>query len=237
MSVDRVYEVYRTAGFGDTDRAAVGEAYGEYLPYLPADLGARLLDLGCGGGEFLDFLREHGFSRAEGIDRSREQVTRCHDRGLAHVEHVADTPEFLNARPRTFNAIILNDVLEHVPKAQIVPLLQTIRNSLVEGGSALIKVPNSANLFGLVARYLDFTHEVGFTEHSLRQVLIAAGFETPSIRGISVRFRLRPKRLVYWSMNRMYTLAHRAAYVAAVGTDAPHILDKLLLAAAVRRSS
>lgn len=232
MSVDEVYEVYRTAGFGDTSRAAADEAYREYLPLLPVAREARVLDLGCGGGEFLEFLRDAGFTRAEGVDRSEQQVARCHARGLAAVAHVTDTPAFLAARPTTFDAIVMNDVLEHVPKGEIVSLLRAIRSALAGGGRVVIKVPNCSNVFGLVARYLDFTHEVGFTEHSLRQVLVAAGYPSPIIRGIGVRLHLRPKRLLYWSMNRMYTLAHRAAYVAAVGTDAPRILDKLLLASA-----
>ena len=229
---DKVFERYRTAGFADTTVAAADEGYGAISKWLPADKSATILDLGCGGGEFLEFLRRQGFTNTEGIDYSVEQIARCRQRGLENLTHATDSQAYVRGRKGKLAVVVMNDVLEHIPKTNIIPELETIRDSLAPGGSLIIKVPNAANVFGIVARYLDFTHEVAFTEHSLQQVLVAADFPKIEIEGLPVRLKLKPKRLVYWSMNRVYMSLHRAAYVAAVGEDAPRILNKLLLARA-----
>ena len=229
---ESVYERYRTAGFGDTELAASSEGYDAYRRWLPEDRDAAILDFGCGGGEFLHFLGEQGYRRAQGIDFSAEQVRRCHERGLDAVEHVTDAAAWLDARKGQLSRIVMNDVLEHIPKTECIATLERLRRALAPGGQLLIKVPNCANVFGLVARYLDFTHEVGFTESSLRQVLVTAGFSDVEVTGLPVPLKLRPKRLAYWTLNRLYVAVHRAVYVAAVGSDAPRILSKLLLARA-----
>jgi 2-polyprenyl-3-methyl-5-hydroxy-6-metoxy-1,4-benzoquinol methylase len=229
---EKVFEHYRTAGFTDTSRAAVDEGYSELLAWLPQDKGAFILDLGCGGGEFLDFLRRSGFRELHGVDYSGEQVARCHDRGLPFVTKVADAKAFLRTHVGQFDCVVMNDVLEHIPKADCIATLEEVRHALKPGGALLVKVPNAANVFGLVARYLDFTHEIAFTEHSLRQVLLASGYRDVEVKGPAVRLRLTPRRVVYWTMNRVYTSLHRAAYVAAVGADAPTILAKLLISRA-----
>lgn len=228
---EQVYSRYRTAGFTDTDPAAVAEGYSYLLRHLPGP-DRKVLDLGCGGGEFLDFLAQHGYSAAGGIDYSEEQIARCHARGLHRVEQVADAHHFLRQHQGEFDCVVMNDVLEHIPKTQCVRLLEDIRTALGSGGRCVVKVPNAANVFGLVARYLDFTHEIAFTETSLRQVLLAAGYSDVKVTGLPVRFALRPKRIAYWTANRLYMTLHRAAYVAAVGSDAPTILTKLLVASA-----
>jgi 2-polyprenyl-3-methyl-5-hydroxy-6-metoxy-1,4-benzoquinol methylase len=232
----KVFERYRTAGTRGTTLKAAWEGYSEYarLGWLPSNKDARILDLGCGAGEFLEYLAAMDFSKTEGIDYSPEQLAWCRSRGLERLTQVHDAPAFLRERRGQMACVVMNSVLEHIPKAEIIPLLETIRDTLMKGGSLLLQVPNMANIYGLAARYLDFTHEVGFTEHSIRQVLIAAGFEDEHIdvKDMPVRFKLHPKRIVFWSMNRLYISLHHAAYVAAVGADAPTIFSKIVMARA-----
>ncbi|MCR8454597.1 MAG: class I SAM-dependent methyltransferase [Crenarchaeota archaeon] len=45
-----------------------------YGPFLPEDRDARILDIGCGMGHFLYFLKEEGYRNFLGVDISREQV-------------------------------------------------------------------------------------------------------------------------------------------------------------------
>jgi 2-polyprenyl-3-methyl-5-hydroxy-6-metoxy-1,4-benzoquinol methylase len=227
-----LYDVYRTVGFADTDARAIAEGYGAYADWLPARRDARLLDLGCGGGEFLEYLATRGYTHCEGIDLSGEQVQRCIERGLGRVAHVESAESFLESRPSSFDCVTMNDVLEHLPKERCIPVLREIRAALTDTGTLVVKVPNLSSAFGPVARYLDFTHELGFTEHSLRQVLHAAGYKSVELRTSKVAFALRPKRLAFYLANAAYRAAHRAVYLAAVGEDAPRLLGKLLIARA-----
>ena len=58
---------------------------------------------------------------------------------------------------------------------------------LKRGGFLYVKTPNMANPFvNTAGRYIDFTHEVGFTEKSLRQVIEAAGYGRVCIYGTDI---------------------------------------------------
>ena len=61
--------------------------------------------------------------------------------------------------------------MEHIEKNRILEFLELVNNSLIEGGIALIEVPNMDWIWASHERYMDFTHEVGFTKESLRQIM------------------------------------------------------------------
>jgi 2-polyprenyl-3-methyl-5-hydroxy-6-metoxy-1,4-benzoquinol methylase len=73
------------------------------------------------------------------------------------------------------------DVLEHIPKTDIVDLLRDISRSLKAHGNLFIRVPNAANPFNSQILFDDFTHEVYFTGTSLRQVCSIAGYKNIAI--------------------------------------------------------
>ena len=54
-------------------------------------------------------------------------------------------------------------------KDRVLPLLEKISSSLKPDGMAIIDVPNMDWILGQHERYMDFTHEVGFTRESLAQ--------------------------------------------------------------------
>ena len=83
--------------------------------------------------------------------------------------------------------IVLNDVIEHLEKQELFDLLDAARNALTEGGTLFIKVPNMANPYtGATSFALDFTHQLVFTEISLRQVLLATDFSDITIIGADI---------------------------------------------------
>ncbi len=151
-----------------------------YGPFLPADKNANILDAGSGAGHFLYFLEKKGYKNFFGIDISRQQVDFCKQNVSNRVDK-ADIFEFLSGKPGFYNAIIMNDLLEHVPKDNIIKLLSLVNNALTPTGKIIIKTPNMGNPFALALRYNDFTHNIGFTEKSLRQVLWMAGFRKMDI--------------------------------------------------------
>jgi SAM-dependent methyltransferase len=143
-----------------------------YLPHF-ARLGpdAEILEIGCNRGYLLATLSAAGYRRLHGIDLSPVDVDEA--RVIvpdANLECVA-AADFLTRRPGAFDAILMKAVLEHVPKADTLPLLDAVASALRPGGVALVDVPNMDWLFAGHERYMDFTHEVGFTPESLRQVL------------------------------------------------------------------
>ena len=153
-----------------------------YGSYLPGNKDAPILDVGCGAGHFLYFLKAKGYSAMTGIDLSPELVEHCHQRIWPNVVK-ADAVEYLKKFSSHFELICANDIVEHIPKGQIIEFLSACRGGLQTQGRLIIKVPNLSNPFALDLRYRDFTHEAGYTESSLYQILYLAGFRTISIVG------------------------------------------------------
>jgi 2-polyprenyl-3-methyl-5-hydroxy-6-metoxy-1,4-benzoquinol methylase len=146
-------------------------------PWLPAGKEARILDFGCGWGHQLRSLWCAGYKNLEGVELVPEQAdaTRTGCGGRIPVT-CADGAAYLADKERTYELIILNDVLEHIPLQQSANVLAAIYRGLVPGGTLVIRVPNMSNVLAPYSRYMDITHVVGFTEFSLMQVLDQAGF-------------------------------------------------------------
>jgi len=112
----------------------------------------------------------------EGIDISPEQI----DAGKVHrVKNVRqqDAFAFLEAKEEVYDLISAHDLIEHFEKGRVLALLELIHKVLKPGGGrVLISTLNAESIFSARHRYYDFTHEVGFTPHSLSQVLYFTGF-------------------------------------------------------------
>jgi 2-polyprenyl-3-methyl-5-hydroxy-6-metoxy-1,4-benzoquinol methylase len=89
---------------------------------------------------------------------------------------VAEGKAFLHNKQQFYDLIATHDVLEHIPKKEVISFLTSIHRALKENGLLFLRVPNMSNPFDLDSRYNDFTHEVGFTAKSLTQVLYLGGF-------------------------------------------------------------
>jgi 2-polyprenyl-3-methyl-5-hydroxy-6-metoxy-1,4-benzoquinol methylase len=146
--------------------------YGKLLPTLKS---AHILDVGCGEGAFVYFLQEQGFVNVRGIDVSLEQVEAADQLGIHQVVQ-ADASDFLSRPENKFDVIIARDVIEHFPRDEAFDLLQKIFEALRPGGTFIMQVPNGQGLFYTSIFYGDYTHEIAYTESSVRQVFLNAGF-------------------------------------------------------------
>src|SRR5437762_12431311 len=64
-----------------------------FLPHLPADRKSQVLEIGCGLGHFLYFLKKQGYNHW-GIDIGHEQIEVCREQITRQVEWVSDTCSF-----------------------------------------------------------------------------------------------------------------------------------------------
>jgi len=127
-------------------------------------------------------MKNWGYINYLGIDISQSTVNYCKSIKLKCIL-VEDTPSWLKERLGRFELITLLDVLEHIKKDDTISFLKALRESLSDEGKLIIQVPNLQAPDGQLHMYNDFTHEVGYIEHSLRQVLMAAGFNNIQFYG------------------------------------------------------
>lgn len=147
---------------------------------LPKDKSARLLDIGCGYGHFLNRLKEAGYNNAQGIDINDESVARCNELGLK-VTQISSIKEFAQAHSNQFQLITMSHVLEHINKEEIIDTVAQIKGMLAPGGAFIVMVPNGQTNTGAYWMYEDFTHTTLFTAGSLLYVLKGGGFTDISI--------------------------------------------------------
>lgn len=93
----------------------------------------RILDVGCGTGGMLHFLRENGYTNLQGIDLSADAIRFSRARGFTvqalDLRHIADFDSTLR-----FNVIICNDVLCYFNNSEISHILSEFRARLNPNG-------------------------------------------------------------------------------------------------------
>lgn len=138
---------------------------------------ARLLDVGCGTGLLVNALLSLGWKQVSGFDLSEHQIAVARKRGLPCMQVDGDHLfRLAQQEPATVDAIFLMDVLEHIPVRAQMDFVQALFQLLKPGGRLVISVPNASSTFASRWRYMDWTHQCCFTEHSLEFVVRNQGF-------------------------------------------------------------
>ena len=175
-AADTEYEGAAYVGFEDVFRGRhddIVEGQRSYLRYFEG--AAEVVDIGCGRGEFLELLREHGI-RARGIDTNPEMVARCTERGLDVIRN--DALEYLRALPdASVGGLFSAQVVEHLKPRYLARMLEAVHRVLRPGGRAVIETINPASWSAFFSAYLrDVTHRQPLHPDTLQHMLRAAGF-------------------------------------------------------------
>ncbi|MFQ5585215.1 MAG: class I SAM-dependent methyltransferase [Thermodesulfobacteriota bacterium] len=147
---------------------------------------SKILEIGCNKGYLLSALNSFGFKKLYGVDLSPDDVQKAKDIVPGAAVDCIDARDYLRNNKGQFDIIVLKAVLEHVSKNECISFLEEVKEGLVPDGIAIIDVPNMDWVFASHERYMDFTHEVGFTRESLAQIMRNVFAKVDIIKGRSV---------------------------------------------------
>ena len=145
--------------------------------------GSKVLDLGCGEGELLYFLKKDKQIEGTGIERVESKVARCIEKGLSVIQGDINE-EIIDYQDNTFDYVILSQTLQQVyePSKLIQALLRI-------GKRGIVSFPNFSHwkvrLQLLVTGYAPITKQLPYE-----------WFDTPNIRVITIKdFRKYSKEI------------------------------------------
>ena len=79
---------------------------------FPSNKDINILDIGCGHGAFLYFLKEKGYKNLKGLDISSEQVNMAYELGLNNVSHSNLLEDLPKLPENSYDVIIAFDIIE-----------------------------------------------------------------------------------------------------------------------------
>jgi SAM-dependent methyltransferase len=222
------------------DRAFAHEPLRHLAERDPGDV----LDVGCGRGDLGAALVGRGW-RVAGIDPSKDACGVARARGVDARVGTLDANPF---RDLTFDAVVMNHSLEHVPDP--ADDLRRVHALVRPGGLFVLSVPNFASwqrrMFGSSWFPLELPrHRTHFTPAALCHVLADAGFEHVEVRPSSDAMTLvmtlqyaTAGRLVLVKPPLSWTTYALAALVAPVNRTVDRLKrDGAFLHGVARRSS
>ena len=175
-------EDWRYTGFENRYRGSEEEILNQQLGYLnDFRKDGKILDLGCGRGEFLDLLRENGFD-GEGVDLNGTMIDLCLDKGLLcrKEDLLAHLASFKDG---SLGGVFSSQVVEHLPFPYLKKMIETAFAKLEPGGAIVLETVNPVSVFALVQiYYLDLTHEKPVHPGALKFLLESVGFTDVAIR-------------------------------------------------------
>ncbi len=173
-------EVVRAIAFSEEMRAYRRDQFAVWVKKY-ALRGKKVLEVGCGCGEYLSLLNAAGVD-GYGIEYAPQSVADC----IAHSLHV--TRDYIDKADSTlasapFDAFAVFNFMEHWPDPNAS--LRGIAHNLTEGGIGLVEVPN----FDMILKKDLFTefisdHLFYFTRESLETTLRLNGFEVVEVNAI-----------------------------------------------------
>lgn len=168
----------------------------------------NILDVGAGGGMFLDHCRKIGFNTT-GLDVSDTALNELSKRGHDHF-----TWEELKNVDKKFDFVTLHHVLEHISDPLIK--LRELRRVMAPGAYITIVVPRidcfCFKVFGEYYNHLDGgRHVVMYSPAILAEVLIKSGFEIISCKSYSKPSNIYHSSKISSKHNNSDTLIWRTA--------------------------
>jgi len=158
--------------------------------------GSKILDLGCGDGDLLDYLIKTKNINAQGIEIDEKAIYACVEKGLT-VFH-SDIEGGIEAYPdKSFDYVILYNSMQQIKKVDSV-----IEESFRLAGKVIIGFPNFA--------YYKARKDLFFGHSPVTKNLPYEWYNTPNLRFLSVKdFHKFCREKKYKILNEFFFTANK----------------------------
>lgn len=158
-----------------------------YLPFIsPLQslyANCTALDVGCGRGEWLELLLEHGFD-PQGVDLDEWMLAKCEELQLPAFHGDAITA-LKTLDDQSLTVVSGFHIVEHIPFESLQQLVAEAFRVLKPAGLLILETPNAENLsVGTHSFYLDPTHEKPIPSQLLKFMTQYAGFARNKVVGL-----------------------------------------------------
>ncbi len=165
-------DVIRASAYSTTMEALRRKQYEEFISLCRLE-GEKILELGCGGGEFLRILADYPV-RAYGVEHNADLVKKAREAGLQVWRDFPESGEHCFAEA-PFKAFTSFNFLEHQPEP--LNYLRAIYHNLEEEAYGLLTVPSFEYILEQESFYeIIPDHIAYYTMDSLKTLLSNAGF-------------------------------------------------------------
>ena len=161
----------------------------------------RVLDVGCGRGEFLDLLRERGVT-ASGIELNQDMVEICRSRNLTVSE--GDVISHLDTLPDdSLGGLFAAQVVEHLEPEYLLRFISTAFLKLRPGAKLVLETINVASWSAFFQSYVrDITHVRPIHPDTLQYLVTASGFQKAEVVYRSPYPRENQLKMLEWSTSK-----------------------------------
>lgn len=146
------------------------------LPFKQIEGFCQGIDLGCGRGEWLELMQEHGID-VRGVDLDMGMLESAQEREL-NVSHGDAIKELQSLSDESLSVISGFHLAEHLPFDLLQILIKESLRVLKPGGLLILETPNPENIVvGSANFYIDPTHQRPIPFQLLSFMVEYAGFK------------------------------------------------------------
>lgn len=210
-------DVIRAGGISSTMEELRKKQYEEFIS-LAALEGKKIIEVGCGQGEFLEILNRYPV-QAYGLENNQELVDKALKKGLRVSRGYTDSIDY-TFEGAPFDAFTSFNFLEHQPDPQ--KYLKTIARNLTENAYGLITVPSFEYILEENSFYeIIPDHIAYYTEDTLESLLRISGFDVlkkERVNRDTISMIIRKKKNT--------DISHIASKKLRISTEVKNLVDK-----------
>ncbi|MDX2265650.1 MAG: class I SAM-dependent methyltransferase [Hyphomicrobiales bacterium] len=174
--------------------------------------GAKILEIGYGGGQFLGFARAEG-ATVVGVEIQPMLVHFARAKGF---QAYSSLDEAAQDEQTGFDLVAAFDVFEHLSAQELIDMLQRIGKLLKpQSGKIIARFPNGDSPLSMPIQNGDYTHKLSLGAGAVDQILYQAGWRriylgdpvwtAPGLsRRVALKLRVAARRAFETALAAMY---------------------------------